>query len=126
MFESAIAFNQDISSWDVSSGTSFVSGIGRWESWSSLFSPLELGALSLLLLSLKECCIVHAAFCIIIMLVVSIMNKINKTSHTILLFVQYRYYSYHQQLYGTTPPAVTAWNVLPNDSFQQKHFWLGC
>ena len=29
------AFNQDISDWDVGSGTSFVSGIGLWESWSS-------------------------------------------------------------------------------------------
>ena len=40
----------------------------------SLFSSLELGSLSLLLPSLKGCCIVHA-FCIIIMLIVNIKPK---------------------------------------------------
>jgi surface protein len=37
MFQGATAFNQDISSWDVSSGTLFVSGSGLWVSWSSRF-----------------------------------------------------------------------------------------
>ena len=35
MFHSATAFNQDISRWDVGSGTKFVGGAGLWESWSS-------------------------------------------------------------------------------------------
>ena len=44
-----------------------------------LFSPLELGALSLLLLSLKGCCIVHA-FCIIITLIIVIKVKVSHHS----------------------------------------------
>ena len=35
MFYLATAFNQDISNWNVGSGTNFVSGLGLWESWSS-------------------------------------------------------------------------------------------
>ena len=35
MFSGATAFNQDISNWNVGNGTSFVSGMGLWESWSS-------------------------------------------------------------------------------------------
>ena len=34
MFERT-PFNQDISNWNVGNGTSFVSGMGLWESWSS-------------------------------------------------------------------------------------------
>ena len=35
MFIGSQDFNQDISGWDVGSGTIFVSGMGLWESWSS-------------------------------------------------------------------------------------------
>ena len=37
MFQKTTAFNQDISGWDVSSGTKFVSGMGQWESLSSCY-----------------------------------------------------------------------------------------
>ena len=35
MFSRATTFNQNISNWNVSSGTDFVSVMGLWESWSS-------------------------------------------------------------------------------------------
>ena len=76
MFSRAMTFNQDISGWDVGSGTNFVSGLGLWESCFLFISPLELGALSLLLLSLKGCFIVHVFF-IIIMLIIIIKLKVS-------------------------------------------------
>ena len=76
MFALALAFNQDISSWDVSKGTRFVSIGAVGILVLLLLWPRELGSLWLLLLSLKGCCNVHT-FCVIIMLIVNIKLKVS-------------------------------------------------
>jgi len=127
MFNGATSFNQDVSTWDTSSATSFVSGLGPWDSaacWCRLRRRV------FRLLEHCRCCswydhgcwhqhgcfVAHACNTIVVMLMRNSIMSGNKqtilrsnTSLTLLLFFstisQYHHYSPRQNgldKYGTT------------------------
>ena len=82
MFNEATAFNQDIGGgWDVSRGIYFGSGFSLLQDFYGLF--LDLGALSLFLLSFERWCFVCVVFFIIYMLIILFHLKVSHHSSSV-------------------------------------------
>ena len=117
MFYGLTAFNQDISSWDVGSGTAFVSGSGLWESWSSR---------CFWLLSSTTVAVVAVLEGVLYCSSIRYYNHAHRHHQTKILTHFFRLSNiattHRQQHYGTTPPAFTGEHVSTGIGFQPRHF----